>query len=181
MKESRIFIHIGASDMSDEEIYVQQYFNINCKPEWLLSDYGRKVVKEIDGAEVLGGYAIRTRALGGAAPQYLSDGAKALLSAYNNRDKVYPLGKLGDNCAEMLYVGALDGPTHWAYEGYAPKWNPDQIATIVGKGVTLRGMDISHWLVKNVPLWEYDPVQWDGYCQNMCEIGKEVNPYVQNS
>ena len=144
--ESRIIIHMGEFDTTREEMFISSIFRQVYKPEWILSDYAKRVIKEIDKSEVLGEHVILSPILGAIPPERLSGGTQTLIAAYFNKDKVYPLENLGDNCAEMLYIGALDGPTNWYYTGYNPIWHANQKATVYSTGVTVSGGDIGPYL-----------------------------------
>ncbi|MCM1221736.1 MAG: DUF4869 domain-containing protein [Lachnospiraceae bacterium] len=150
-KQSKIILHMGEFDSSPEEVYVDSAFRRIHKGFWLTSDYGRKVIKEIDKSEVLGEHVILSPILGSIAPEWLSGGAKTLIAAYFNKDKVYPLENLGDNCMQMLYEGALDGPTHWYYTGYIPSFADGQLIQIKDTDIVLDDMHIAMWLLKNAP------------------------------
>lgn len=156
MKESVIYLHLcGEMTLPDEQLFIDSYFFSLYKTEWLTCDYGRRVIKEVDSSDMFGGDLIISPVLGPIPPERLSGGAKTLIAAYANKDKIYPLNNLGDNCAEMLYVGALDGPTHWAYQMRGLPWNPKQIVIIAEKNVRLQGPEINKWLLHNTRAEDY--------------------------
>ena len=85
-------------------------FRNNYDKKWLLDDFARDVIKDIDNSEVLDSYAIKSPVLGIISPEDLSGGAKALilitiLPAF--RSGVYVHGDLGFHLGriESLYEG----------------------------------------------------------------------------
>lgn len=77
-------------------------FNNRYKEEWLTSEMGRKIVKEIDKSEVLGrGNAVESPVLGVISPERLSGGAKALMLTLNTDIAISSIC-FGDNCSELL-------------------------------------------------------------------------------
>jgi hypothetical protein len=77
-------------------------FKNRYKEEWLTTEIGRKIVKEIDKSEVNDtGTVIFSPVLGSIPPTEISGGAKALLLA-NFKDDYISSICFGDNCSEIL-------------------------------------------------------------------------------
>jgi hypothetical protein len=85
------------------------YFDHWHEDSWLLSDFAKRVVKEVDKSEIIGPHLIESQVLGPIPPATLSGGAKALLTIYNLHDKwKYSSLMLGDNCTKFLLEIAGD-------------------------------------------------------------------------
>lgn len=77
-------------------------FNHRYSEEWLVTDIGKRIVREIDKSEVLDkGAAIRSDVLGVISPERLSGGTKALFLARFKDDFISSIC-FGDNCSELL-------------------------------------------------------------------------------
>jgi hypothetical protein len=77
-------------------------FKHRYKEEWLTTDIGRRIIKEIDKSEVNDtGTIIFSPVLGSIPPERISGGAKALFFA-KFKDDFISSTCFGDNCAELL-------------------------------------------------------------------------------
>ena len=146
-----IIIHYGNISTTDTYDYIDSGFHVECKDDWMLTDYAKECVRQIDKSEVLSNYVIMSPYLRGIPPQQLSGGTKTLIAAYMLPDKVFPLRNLGDNCAEMLYKGSLDRDTQWYYEGYIPMLLPEQKFKIAETGEVFTTDNSKRWFVLNAP------------------------------
>ena len=68
----------------------------------VLSDFGRKVIKNIDNGDVISKDNIITEVLGSIPQEYLSGGTKALLTLYSGNDVKLSISAMGDNCFPYL-------------------------------------------------------------------------------
>lgn len=68
---------------------------------FILKDFSRKVIKEIDKSEVIDKYCVKSPILGGIAPTYISGGSKTLISIMYSDYRFY-LEAMGDNCLPFL-------------------------------------------------------------------------------
>lgn len=102
-------------------------FKYTFRPEWLESDFAKRMVKIIDKSEVISPYCINSPIFGQISPFMLSGGVKALLLMLNMDSYMY-VGAMGDNClpfvVEMskfkdVHLG-VDGPVY--FDGYNPMW-----------------------------------------------------------
>ena len=78
------------------------YFSNVFQKEWLHDPYVRKMIKGVDGSEVLGDYLIKSKALGLIAPAQLSGGVKTLILTYFLPEKIFNASTCGDNCARWF-------------------------------------------------------------------------------
>ena len=78
------------------------YFSNVFQKEWLDDPYVRKMIKGVDGSEVLGDYLIKSKALGLIAPAQLSGGVKTLILTYFLPEKIFNASTCGDNCARWF-------------------------------------------------------------------------------
>ncbi|MCM1221733.1 MAG: DUF4869 domain-containing protein [Lachnospiraceae bacterium] len=151
----KLIIHIGEFDASPRDRGVERFFKYDCQRDWLISDYGRKVVETIDRGQVKDEFVYISEEGYAFPPDYLSGGAKTLISAHFNLSGIYPLSNLGPNCKEMLYLGCRDRDTQWYYTGLIPSVVPEQEAVVFGRDVgVLIGDGIRDWFMKNVYYYE---------------------------
>ena len=82
------------------------YFKNTYEPEWIESELAKKIIKDVDNSDVLGGECINSPVLGQISPERLSGGVKTLLLMLNEPDKIFNASTCGDNCAKwMLEIG----------------------------------------------------------------------------
>ena len=77
------------------------YFDRQIDECCIETDFGKRVIKEIDGGEVYDRNLIISKVLGGIPPERLSGGTKSLLILMNS-DKIIDLASMGDNCLPFL-------------------------------------------------------------------------------
>ena len=78
------------------------YFKNKYKDEWLLDDFARKVIADVDLSEVVGANCILSPVLGGISPLQLSGGVKALILMKHFPGKIFNASNCGDNCAKWI-------------------------------------------------------------------------------
>lgn len=81
------------------------------KPEWFNDPFVRKVIKEIDGAEVLFEEALKDRFGHGISPEKLSSTAKVVIMMYYFPDWVYTSCSFGVNAWPFINEVILSGKT----------------------------------------------------------------------
>ncbi len=69
---------------------------------WILDDFAKKVIKRVDGSDVIDAQAIKSPVLGIIPPTELSGGVKTLLLIKNCPDEVFNASTCGDNCARFI-------------------------------------------------------------------------------
>lgn len=78
------------------------FFDNSYKESWITSDFGRKIIKDVDKSEVKDGNLIESPVLGGISPKELSGGVKTLLLVANDSSHIFNCSTCGDNCAKWL-------------------------------------------------------------------------------
>lgn len=78
------------------------YFKNSYDKAWLMDDFAKKVIKQVDRSEVVDAEAIKSPVLGIIPPTSLSGGAKTLLLIKNCPDLVFNASTCGDNCAKLI-------------------------------------------------------------------------------
>ena len=99
-------IHFG--EMPEAIYNTSMYFKNTYKDSWFDDELARRMLKSVDGAEVLDGGVIESRVLGKIPPAQLSGGVKTLLLIRNEPDKVFNASTCGDNCARWILHMAKD-------------------------------------------------------------------------
>lgn len=84
------------------------YFDGAFRPEWLEDDLVKRMIKDVDGSDVIGPYLIISPVLGPIAPTYLSGGVKVLILLLKEPKFIYNLSNCGDNCAKWILEIAKD-------------------------------------------------------------------------
>ena len=97
-------IYVGEMpDLSNVILNPSLYFKYNYKQEWLTSDLGKQMIKDVDKSDVVGPNLIISPVLGPIAPYYLSGGVKALLiMAFDDSKYIVDATACGDNCAKWI-------------------------------------------------------------------------------
>ena len=95
-----LYIHFG--DMPSAIYNTEVFFKNTYEDEWILDDFAKKVIKKIDGSEVVDAQAIKSPVLGMIPPTELSGGAKTLILIKNCPDKVFNASTCGDKCAKFI-------------------------------------------------------------------------------
>ena len=79
------------------------YFNFNYEEDWITSDFGRSIIKDIDKSEVLGGKVIDSPVLGAIPPEKIAGGTKAvLLMKFDDTGMIFNASTCGDNCSKWI-------------------------------------------------------------------------------
>lgn len=99
-------IHFGAlpEEIYNTEIYYENQYN----KDWVMDDFARRVIRDIDASEVVAPDVIQNDIFGTFGSTELSAGVKTLLLIRNVRNKVFNISNCGDNCAPYLLELAKD-------------------------------------------------------------------------
>ncbi len=89
-------------DTKDSIYNTNVYFKNTYDAEWIESDLAKKMIKDVDDSDVLGGECIQSPVLGQIPPERLSGGVKTLLLMLNKPDKIFNASTCGDNCAKWI-------------------------------------------------------------------------------
>ena len=78
------------------------FFKNKYNPEWLVDDFARKIIADVDYSEVIDVNTIKSPVLGTISPLQLSGGVKALILMKHMPGKIFNASNCGDNCAKWL-------------------------------------------------------------------------------
>lgn len=99
-----------SNERSRGTIYsIQSFFSEYYTPEWIESDFGRAVIKDVDKSTVIAGQIIDSPFLGVIPPEKLSGGVKRLLfmKFEGTEERVMSITGCGDNCSKWIQrIGA---------------------------------------------------------------------------
>ena len=95
-------LHVFYGDMP-EAIFNTAVFFINSYDDaWIVDDFSRQMIKDVDKSEVMGTGVIDSPVLGKIAPERLSGGVKTLMLVKFMPDMVFNVSTCGNNCAKWL-------------------------------------------------------------------------------
>ena len=87
----------------DNAIYnTSVFFKNRYKDEWIVDDFARKVISDVDHSKVVDSNSIESPVLGNISPLQLSGGVKALILMKHFPGKVFNASNCGDNCAKWI-------------------------------------------------------------------------------
>lgn len=95
-------LNIYFGDMPSAIYNTEIFFKNTYEDSWLLDDFAKRVIKKVDGSDVVDAQAIKSPVLGMIPPTDLSGGVKTLLLIKNCPDKVFNASTCGDNCARFI-------------------------------------------------------------------------------
>ncbi len=95
-------LHIYFGDMPSAIYNTEMYFRNTYEDSWMLDDFSKKVIKKVDGSEVVDAEAIKSPVLGIIPPAELSGGVKTLILIKHCPDQVFNASTCGDNCAKFI-------------------------------------------------------------------------------
>lgn len=87
----------------DNTIYnTSVYFKHSFDDKWMLEQFTKDIVKDIDKSEVAGENSVISPVLGNISPYQLSGGVKALILMKHFPGKIFNASNCGDNCAKWI-------------------------------------------------------------------------------
>ena len=95
-------LNIYFGDMPSAIYNTETFFKNTYEDSWLLDDFAKRVVKKVDGSDVVDAQAIKSPVFGMIPPTDLSGGVKTRLLIKNCPDKVFNASTCGDNCAKFI-------------------------------------------------------------------------------
>ena len=101
-EELQHMLNIYFGDMPSAIYNTEIYFKNTYEDSWILDDFAKKVIKKVDGSDVIDAQAIKSPVLGIIPPTELSGGVKTLLLIKNCPDEVFNASTCGDNCARFI-------------------------------------------------------------------------------
>lgn len=95
-------LNIFYGDMPEAVYNTAAYFKYDYEDEWIVDDFVKKMVQDVDKSAVLDSGIIDSPVLGKIPPVGLSGGVKTLILVKFHTDKVFNASTCGDNCAKWL-------------------------------------------------------------------------------
>lgn len=78
------------------------FFKNSYMDKWILEDFTKKIVADVDRSKVLDANTIYNDVLGNIPPTQLSGGVKALILMKHFPRKIFNASNCGDNCAKWI-------------------------------------------------------------------------------
>jgi len=79
-----------------------RFFKNTYTDEWIIDDFCKEMINDVDKSKVVGPRIIDSPVLGGITPRELSGGVKTLICMYKCPDKIFNASACGDNCAKWI-------------------------------------------------------------------------------
>lgn len=98
-------LNVTFGDMFDTENYIYNtdlYFDNTFKDNWITSDLGKAIIKDVDKSDVISAHVIESPVLGAITPTELSGGVKTLLLMAFDNSKIFNASTCGNNCAKWI-------------------------------------------------------------------------------
>ena len=98
-------LNVTFGDMFDTENYIYNtdlYFDNTFKDNWITSDVGKAIIKDVDKSDVISAHVIESPVLGAITPTELSGGVKTLLLMAFDNSKIFNASTCGNNCAKWI-------------------------------------------------------------------------------
>lgn len=89
-------------DCEDAIHNTSMYFDNVYKDKWIVDDFAKEVIKDVDKSQVLDTNLIQSKVLGKIPPTKLSGGTKTLILMYNMPRTIFNASNCGDNCAKWI-------------------------------------------------------------------------------
>lgn len=96
------YVKIILRDLKAAIHSTSDYFDINYDPEWITSEFGRKVIADVDQSTVVSSSIIESPIFGPIPTRRISGGAKALLLMEFTDGIIFNASACGDNCAKWI-------------------------------------------------------------------------------
>lgn len=78
------------------------YFNNQAKRSWLMDDFSKRAIEDVDKSEVVSENLVQSSRLGPIPPVWLSGGVKTLILIEHDSEHVYNASACGPNCSRWL-------------------------------------------------------------------------------
>ena len=86
-----------------DEIYnTAMYYENQYDKEWIMDDFARKIIRDIDDSEVIAPDVIKNDIFGTFGSTELSKGVKTLILIKNLPNSIFNISNCGDNCAKYI-------------------------------------------------------------------------------
>ena len=101
-------LRINFGSLPDEIYNTEMFYENQYDRNWVMDDFAKEIIKDIDSSEVIGPDLIKNDIFGSFSSTDLSAGVKTLLLIKNMPNKVFNISNCGDNCAKYLLKLAQD-------------------------------------------------------------------------
>jgi len=95
-------VYYGDLDAENYIFNPDVFFNNSYEDDWIIDPVSKKMIKDIDGSEVVGPRAIDSPFLGSIAVERLSGGVKTLILMRFDSEHIFNASACGDNCAPWI-------------------------------------------------------------------------------
>lgn len=132
---------------------------IRFEDEWMLRDYTKRIVKELDNSEVLGNQAIKSPVLGIIPPDWLSATCKNVIMMSVGIEMVFASGFFANEANKLIEEISGRQDVH-LYMNHMFNYTDAQVATLVdcGNKVVKGNKEIQdNWIQE----YDYDERYWD--------------------
>ena len=101
-------LRVFFGSLPDEIYNTEIYFENQYDPNWIMDEFAKRIIREIDESEVCTPDIIKNDIFGSFVPTELSAGVKTLLLIRNFPKKIFNISNCGDNCAKYILELAKD-------------------------------------------------------------------------
>ena len=101
-------LNIYYGDMPEAVFNTEVFFKNSYADEWIVDDFSKQMIADVDKSCVLGTGVIDSPVLGKIAPERLSGGVKTLMLIKFMPEMVFNASTCGNNCAKWLLQIAAD-------------------------------------------------------------------------
>lgn len=95
-------LNVYFGDMPEAIYNPPVYFKNTYMDEWIIDDFSREMIKDVDKSIVLDSGVIDSPVLGKIPPVSLSGGVKTLILMQNDDGEIFNASACGDNCAKWI-------------------------------------------------------------------------------
>jgi len=95
-------LHIFYGEMPEAIFNTAVFFKNSYDDAWIVDEFSRQMIADVDKSEVLGTGVIDSPVLGKIAPERLSGGVKTLMLVKFMPDRVFNVSTCGNHCAKWL-------------------------------------------------------------------------------
>lgn len=78
------------------------YFKNRYKDDWILEEFSKSIIEDIDHSRVIDANSIQSPVLGNISPLQLSGGVKALILMKHYPGKIFNASNCGNNCSKWI-------------------------------------------------------------------------------
>ncbi len=97
-------LNIVFGDIGNSIYHPPTYFDNVYLDEWIVDDFSKKIIEDVDKSVVIGSRVIDSPYLGSISTKELSGGVKTLmLMMFDDSGKIFNASACGDNCAKWIF------------------------------------------------------------------------------